>query len=207
MSLTIARFNDVPAQRWRNGGGVTRELLAWPSSEHWVLRLSVADIEQDGPFSSFPGVDRWFAVLSGHGVRLGTERRFVTATDGPFRFEGESAPSCELVEGPTRDLNLMVKRGAGDAWMTRAKRTVEWPRTARLIVMKDTKFLCGLFTLHGCELRTSDFTSFALEPMTVAWQVIDVEPSPWHVLSSHDDGAGNFVFGCELVAISGDSND
>ena len=33
-------------------------------------RVSVAEIARDGPFSSFPGVDRMLVLLSGHGVRL-----------------------------------------------------------------------------------------------------------------------------------------
>ncbi|MDW3472061.1 HutD family protein [Escherichia coli] len=29
---------DKPLQPWRNGGGVTRQLLAWPDDENWLLR-------------------------------------------------------------------------------------------------------------------------------------------------------------------------
>ena len=57
---------------WRNGGGVTRELLAWPDPHDWLLRVSVADIHASGPFSKFPGVDRWFAVLAGGAVSIET---------------------------------------------------------------------------------------------------------------------------------------
>jgi environmental stress-induced protein Ves len=35
-----------------------------------VLRISVAEITRDGPFSAFAGVQRWFAVLEGAGVML-----------------------------------------------------------------------------------------------------------------------------------------
>jgi environmental stress-induced protein Ves len=34
------------------------------------LRISVAAITRDGPFSAFAGVQRWFAVLRGDGVML-----------------------------------------------------------------------------------------------------------------------------------------
>mgnify|MGYP003694612933 CR=1 FL=1 len=34
------------------------------------MRVSVADVATDGPFSTFAGVDRWFAVLDGAGVVL-----------------------------------------------------------------------------------------------------------------------------------------
>ena len=39
--LPVAKAVAVP---WRNGGGVTRELLAWPDSKDWALRVSVADV-------------------------------------------------------------------------------------------------------------------------------------------------------------------
>ena len=60
--------DSAPVTPWRNGGGVTRELLAWPNPADWRLRISVADIAADGPFSAFPGVRRWFTLLSGEGV-------------------------------------------------------------------------------------------------------------------------------------------
>ena len=59
----IVALADVPPTAWKNGGGVTRELLAWPPGDDWQVRISVAEITADGPFSSFPGVARWFSVL------------------------------------------------------------------------------------------------------------------------------------------------
>jgi environmental stress-induced protein Ves len=47
-----------------------------------VVRLSVADIERDGPFSAFAGLIRWFAVLSGAGVLLGNLFRLFAVTMG-----------------------------------------------------------------------------------------------------------------------------
>jgi len=48
----IALPNTQPSP-WKNGGGTTRELLAWPDPQDWTLRLSVAQVEADGPFSRF----------------------------------------------------------------------------------------------------------------------------------------------------------
>ncbi len=45
---------DKPLQPWRNGGGFTRQLLAWPDDENWLLRISMANVSQDGPFSAWP---------------------------------------------------------------------------------------------------------------------------------------------------------
>ncbi|MBH9552001.1 HutD/Ves family protein [Inhella gelatinilytica] len=109
-------IDSLPAQAWRNGGGATREVLAWPAGPDWRVRLSVADIDRDGPFSPFPGVQRHFAVLSGGGVAL-------RWADGPWRpqqvgqapcvFDGAEGPDCRLLAGPTRDLNLMLRGVAG----------------------------------------------------------------------------------------------
>ena len=114
-------LRDCAAQAWRNGGGVTHELLAWPRGQDWLLRVSVATIDRSGPFSPFPGVQRWFTVLDGAGVMLDLAAGATPLTVGsePVHFEGEQAPVCKLLHGPTRDLNLMSRRDAGLACMRR----------------------------------------------------------------------------------------
>ena len=126
--LTI-HADCVAPQAWRNGGGRTCELLARPSGAEWKVRVSLADIEADGPFSAFPGVQRWFAVVQGAGVvlRFAGAERVARAGDAPLHFDGDEAPGCSLIAGPTRDLNLMVRGGmgtmqrvlAGRAWAER----------------------------------------------------------------------------------------
>jgi uncharacterized protein len=117
----VVHCADVSPQPWRNGGGRTRELLVWPHATDWLLRISVAEIEADGPFSSFAGIDRCFAVLDGAGVVLTLPQGDVRLTpdDGALSFVGEAAPMCRLIDGPTHDLNLMVRRGFGVASMSR----------------------------------------------------------------------------------------
>jgi len=72
--LTV-RTADVAAEPWKNGGGVTRELLALPRGGNWRVRVSVADVASDGDFSTFAGVARWFAVVEGAGVVLTIDGR------------------------------------------------------------------------------------------------------------------------------------
>lgn len=107
--------SDVTPVPWRNGGGLTRELLAWPSPQDWRCRLSVADIASDGPFSSFPGVVRHFVVLEGDGVALDFAGRQIEQRpgDAPLVFDGAAAPGCHLLGSPVRDLNLMCGGGRG----------------------------------------------------------------------------------------------
>ncbi len=120
--MKVVRVDDCPLVPWRNGGGRTRELLAWPHADDWQVRVSVAEIEADGPFSAFAGIDRCFAVLEGAGVVLSLPQGDVRLTpiDAAVSFAGEAAPMCRLIDGPTRDLNLMVRRGAGRPSMQRS---------------------------------------------------------------------------------------
>src|SRR4051794_27460364 len=107
----IVRSADIAPQPWRDGGGVTRELLAWPNTRDWLLRVSVAEIHSSGPFSIYPGVDRWLAVLDGGGVRLetgGSDAAQLSAHDRCLHaFSGDAATHCTALGAPSRDFNIM----------------------------------------------------------------------------------------------------
>ena len=115
MVAALYALDAVASQPWRNGGGVTRELFTWPPDAAWKARISVADIAADGPFSSYEGVQRWFAVIEGHGVELAFDhtKHCLMPGDPPLRFDGERPPVCRLLDGPTRDLNLMLRGARG----------------------------------------------------------------------------------------------
>jgi environmental stress-induced protein Ves len=115
MSWHRIPLESIPPTPWRNGGGTTRELVVFPVHEHWHWRMSVADVGQDGPFSRFDGIERWFAVLSGAGVQLTIDgaAHGVAAQDEPIRFDGGAETQCRLIGGATRDFNLMVREGRG----------------------------------------------------------------------------------------------
>jgi len=110
----VVLLADVAPQAWRNGGGQTHELLTWPGDGGWSLRISVARIERDGPFSSFPGAERWFTVIDGAGVilQLDEPRRLVPG-GAPIRFDGARMPQCRLIDGPTLGLDLMLRGQSG----------------------------------------------------------------------------------------------
>jgi uncharacterized protein len=117
--LRLIPAHDYRRERWRNGFGWTREILRWPEQgDAWDWRLSIAEIERDGPFSSFPGVERELVLLHGNGVRLRFEDgevRGVEPPHGRIRFVGERVVSGELIDGPTHDFNLMWRRDRIDA--------------------------------------------------------------------------------------------
>ncbi|MER7520671.1 HutD family protein [Streptomyces sp. NPDC126499] len=100
--------------RWRNGGGATREIVSWPAgAEEFQWRASVADIDRDGPFSAFPGIDRTLTPVAGDGVRLmapGTFDRTARAGE-PLAFSGDLELTAEPAGEVCRVLNVMVRRG------------------------------------------------------------------------------------------------
>jgi uncharacterized protein len=113
MNWVLVPLAAMTPQPWRNGGGLTRELLAWPSPADWRVRLSVADVRAAGPFSRFEGLERWFAVLEGEGVdlRIAGEAHRLTRASEPLRFDGAAAVDCTLLADATRDFNLMAAPG------------------------------------------------------------------------------------------------
>lgn len=126
--LPRVQLGRVAPQPWANHGGVTRELLRWPAAGEWWLRVSVAEVERDGPFSALPGIQRWFSVVAGAGVVLVLPegRRLLAPGAPPLRFDGALAPACELVDGPTQDLNLMLRTSTGHGAMHLALPDTEW---------------------------------------------------------------------------------
>jgi environmental stress-induced protein Ves len=162
MTLQVIRCDQVEPQAWRNGGGHTRELLAWPGREDWRLRISVADIDRDGPFSPYPGIDRWFAVVEGAGVRLQLPggARSIDTDSAPLHFHGEDAPGCDLLDGPTRDLNLMVQRGQGLAAMQCAEPGADFHGPAALR---------ALFCADAVTLQIDGSDARLLAPFSLLW--------------------------------------
>lgn len=99
--------------RWKNDGGWTTE-LARDGGDDFRWRVSIAEIESDGPFSSFPGVERDLILLDGEGIELdigGAACRLAQRFER-VHFAGESDVDCRLIAGPTRDFNVMARRGA-----------------------------------------------------------------------------------------------
>lgn len=176
MSWSLITLDEVAATPWRNGGGVTRELLAWPSASDWALRISVAEVARDGPFSSFPGVQRWFAVLSGSGVRLTVagEVRELTAGSPPFQFDGGVDTGCQLLAGPTRDFNLMLRRGTA--------RLHRLSGSHRASCKAGT--LVAAYSQQGNTVIRCGVQLIEIPPNTLAWRILDSQGQ--HELSGED---------------------
>lgn len=122
-SSFVLRASGYARMRWKNGAGWTSEILKVHAGDErdtndWVWRLSIAEIDADAPFSAFPGVERELVLLSGNGLRLRFDDGEIHELLPPhdkLRFAGERTAFGELLDGPTRDFNLMWKRDAVDA--------------------------------------------------------------------------------------------
>lgn len=119
MHITLIPANEYRRERWKNGLGWTREIIRWPEEgEAWDWRLSIAEVDKEGPFSSFPGVERELVLLSGEGMRLDFddgEQVELLPPHGRHRFAGERGLRSELISGPTQDFNLMWRRDRVEA--------------------------------------------------------------------------------------------
>ncbi|QGZ66722.1 HutD/Ves family protein [Paraburkholderia acidisoli] len=100
----------LPPEAWRNGGGVTRTLAMHDSGgnsgDAW--RISIAEVERDGPYSRFTGMTRVSFVLRGAGVVLREGALDVSlAPDEAVEYTGNAAWDARLVNGPVTVLNVM----------------------------------------------------------------------------------------------------
>ena len=125
--VRVLRFADYPIVPWRNGKGFTREVAASAvpmastnrdpdgadlppaptPTPAW--RISMATVEGEVPFSSFPGLRRMLGVVDGDGIELTVDGRMSSLrlgeTFGPFA--GGAPASARPLGGETLDLGLI----------------------------------------------------------------------------------------------------
>ena len=121
-AAAVLRAQDYRRMRWKNGAGWTSEVFRFPDTDDWSWRLSIAEVETDAPFSTFPGVDRALALLEGNGMRLcfdDGDTRELLPSSSLLCFSGERPLVGQLVDGRSRDFNLMWKRDRVDAQLWR----------------------------------------------------------------------------------------
>ena len=127
MTPQLLRAADRVPRPWKNGGGVTREVAAWPPGaglDDFAWRVSMAEVREPGPFSAYPGVDRILAVLNGRlRLRLGQDAALtLTADSPPLAFSGDTPADAAPEGGSVADLNVMTRRGVFTAAVERLPR-------------------------------------------------------------------------------------
>ena len=102
---------DYVAMPWANGRGTTIEMLREVGADGGLLlRLSMASVIEDGPFSIFPGVARNLTVISGPGFDLVGQTRITAAPLMPIAFPGDVPMAAIGVTDPSDDFNVMTAR-------------------------------------------------------------------------------------------------
>jgi environmental stress-induced protein Ves len=114
-SRSIIRSDDLVPRPWKNGQGVTWEIAIDPPGsglDDFRWRVSRARIEAEGPFSSFPGCERWITCVEGAGFALHFEGGVELAVPPfvPVRFAGDRPVLCRLAGGPCTDINVIARR-------------------------------------------------------------------------------------------------
>jgi uncharacterized protein len=141
--IEVIRYAQIAPVPWKNGHGMTTQLAIHPPSattDDFDWRISIAQITQTAPFSSFTGIERCLAVLRGS-LRLIRERESVTLSpDSPsLYFAGDAAAIGEPVNGPVFDLNVMYRSNHWDARMTRRQL-----QRGDEVALDRTRMLCSL---------------------------------------------------------------
>jgi uncharacterized protein len=106
----IVNASEVPHSPWKNGGGLTQELLTWPAKGDWQLRISLATIEESGFFSNFEGVQRTFTIIEGQ-LTLTFDKAVYTLNhkDEALTFDGSKSCQCRLISVQAKALNIMSR--------------------------------------------------------------------------------------------------
>ena len=164
--MQIIRKSSFTATPWKNGGGVTHEVMRVPArGDSFRWRVSVAHIDASGPFSDFAHYHRKMVLLRGTGVAL----KFADGSHRELRqigelveFDGGVPTYCELLGGPCVDLNLMVSKS------THAEARVEAVGEGFLVRGSPLQSTLIFSIEHPLMLETDEGGAGRLEPWDLA---------------------------------------
>ncbi|MDF3625340.1 HutD/Ves family protein [Brytella acorum] len=148
MTIAVSLVASFPSRPWRNGRGMTREIAA---GEGW--RVSLADIDADGEFSTFPGLKRSLALASAGRLTLtGLSPAAVTleARGDIVRFDGSETVSACCHGQSLRAFNLMARAGIR-AGLALHDRAFALPAGARFVLLP----LAGVWSVEGASRSVS----------------------------------------------------
>ena len=164
-TLTHIHSQALTWANWKNNGGRTQELAIWPpgvelNGPDLGWRLARAECARPGPFSSFPGFDRFVLPLDGDlCLSLGVHSKSRRVRRGECAgFAGDWPTSVELPNGPVHDLNLLCARGAWTGTLT-------WLSLGRRRVLEELER--GHLVLHLVEGRLRVRVTGEEEPLLI----------------------------------------
>jgi environmental stress-induced protein Ves len=165
--MKIIRYSELVVIPWKNGAGVRRDLLSGELSEpqgsitaNSTWMLSLADLNQDAPFSSYPGVSRWFMPIGDGRLTLVFkvgEANHPVALNGTSEahfFSGDDELTMLLHDGPMKALNVMT---AGRSPEVLIKRLHCGQSGMTLCAQANEQFSLNLLLVErgGCRVSTS----------------------------------------------------
>ncbi|MFB5078340.1 HutD family protein [Raoultella sp. C349492] len=132
------QLSSLPVTPWKNGGGETREIVSVPSPDApFLWRASIATLQNDGPFSPFPGVDRVITLLDGGSLWLrGDNIAHRLRLWEPWAFAGEWPLTSEGISRPGLDFNIMTQRSRATAQVSVVSATQRPGATGIAYVLK-----------------------------------------------------------------------
>jgi environmental stress-induced protein Ves len=178
--MQTLRSSDYRRMPWKNGAGETIEVAISPASaglDDFEWRISMATVAANGPFSTFPGIDRTLSLLEGNGLRLeidGTPAVELMTTSAPLAFAADVPVHARPISGPVADLNVMTRRRTHAHVVNR----LHVPAAERLTIKADVlAVLC-----HSGHVRIESLSRQAtLTPLDC---IIDTEPpSAWSLVA------------------------
>ncbi len=134
---------------------MTRELLC---ADDGSWRISLADIDTDGPFSAFPGRQRLLTLVDGPVLGLVVDgETCAVEPHRPFAFAGDAVVVATVPEGPVRVLNVVVDPDVVAPFVT----VLELGRSSTLPLADDQAafVLKGSATLGGVDAPAGSLAS------------------------------------------------
>ena len=153
---------------WKNGGGTTFEVAVHPQSADWgsfAWRVSIAEIAAAGRSRRSWGstARSWSLPAAAWCLRGIREDAVEIRPYDCVTFAGEAQVESRLLDGPTRDFNVMTRRGA-------ARADVRVVRSERLALDNATTYVCHAAS-KDCACLVDDATIAVPEAHTLVADV------------------------------------
>ncbi|MGH8164635.1 MAG: HutD/Ves family protein, partial [Rhodanobacteraceae bacterium] len=169
---------------WANGSGFTEVILREPDNIEWDIRLSIAQVECDGPFSDLENTQRVLVPLdAAMTLRFADGRESRGERFEVLRFDGAPAPFGILPEGPTRDFNLMLRHEARGDMLARTL-------VDSMVLLREPGVRWLVYLNRGRANVSADEESLTLDPDDTAWIDFSGERPPTRAVI---EGVGEIV--------------
>jgi uncharacterized protein len=115
MKVTILKPSTYKSTPWKNGQGATLELAINDGGrlDNFDWRISIASVNQNGPFSDFSDYQRNLILIKGNGILLEHASGTVDMLERTLQkaeFDGGVPTQGKLINGPIKDLNIMCHK-------------------------------------------------------------------------------------------------